>query len=184
MQVRSPVTRETQLAQRQQYRTGLWTRVDNDVTLSRAVGIARRSTGPAEAVGPGCRRGPPRAGRGGVEANTVKPLSKNRWPPLTLPSTSNLRIGSRSDPAQELPPQRSIAHRLPSGSISTPAVDPHARSSWSFPQPSMLLYGLGRSLIGTLPSRTAATSAGASAAAGSTSVSSKDSYWFDEDTPT
>jgi hypothetical protein len=64
-----------------------------------------------------------------------------------LPDESNLRIGGKFDPSQAngVPgfmsegganaPHRSATQTLvPSGSISTPLVEPHARPSGSFPQ--------------------------------------------------
>ena len=86
-------------------------------------------------------------------ASTCRPCGKRKRPaPIlatTRPAGSILRIGSRSDPAQLFEPHRSIAQTCrPSGSMSTPAVDPHVRPSGSSTQPSVVEYGLGRSLIG------------------------------------
>ena len=46
-------------------------------------------------------------------------------------------------------PQRSATHTLvPSGSMSTPLVEPHVRPSGSVPQFSIARYGLGAELVG------------------------------------
>src|ERR1700733_4455840 len=61
-----------------------------------------------------------------------------------LPAASNLMIGARAEPAQELAPQRSATHTLvPSRSMSTALVEPHARPSGSVAQFSIERYGLG-----------------------------------------
>ena len=85
--------------------------------------------------------------------STWIPCGKRKSPaPIavtTFPSGSILRIGSRSEPAQELPPHRSIAQMcLPSGSMSTPAVDPHWRPLGRSTQLSSLSYGSGSEFIG------------------------------------
>ena len=80
------------------------------------------------------------------------------------------RVGSTSDSAHELTPQRSPAQMCtPSMSTLTALTDPQERPSGSVPQSRMVSYGFGPSLIGS----TAACSGGpeaprwAAAAAGS-----------------
>src|SRR5215510_2711771 len=69
----------------------------------------------------------------------------------SLPFVSNFRIGSRSEPTQVFEPQRSIAQTvLPSGAMSTPAVEPHCRPLGSFAQLNTVLYGLGSLLTGSI----------------------------------
>src|SRR5947207_11106180 len=55
---------------------------------------------------------------------------------------SNLRIGSAFDVAHALAPRLSYAQTLPSGPMSTPAVEPHIRPSGSSPQ-FFTIVGLG-----------------------------------------
>src|SRR4030081_1645293 len=70
---------------------------------------------------------------------------------MSLPEVSNFRIGSRLEPTQVLVPQRSTAQTLlPSGAISTPAVEPQWRPSGIFAQSLIDWYGLGRLLFGWL----------------------------------
>src|SRR5882672_9184305 len=71
----------------------------------------------------------------------------------SLPDASNLRMVGRFDPTQVFAPHLSATQMdLPSGSISTALVAPHALSSGIFAQFSTVAYGLGRSLTGwTLP---------------------------------
>src|SRR5215471_20753121 len=79
----------------------------------------------------------------------------------SLPDSSNLRIGSRLDPSQAKGspgfycvgganvPQRSATHTLvPSGSISTPEVEPQVRPSGNLAQLSIVRYGLGAEFVG------------------------------------
>src|SRR5262249_10897962 len=78
----------------------------------------------------------------------------------SLPDASNLRIGSRLDPSQAKgspglycvgganAPQRSATHTLvPSGSISTPEVEPQVRPSGNLAQSSIERYGLGAEFV-------------------------------------
>src|ERR1035437_943743 len=58
-------------------------------------------------------------------------------------------MGSRFEPTQLFCPQRSATQMLvPSLSISTALVEPHARPSGSFAHPSIVWYGLGALLVG------------------------------------
>src|SRR5215475_643076 len=66
-----------------------------------------------------------------------------------FPEASNLSTGSRFEPPQELAPQRSATQTLaPSGSIHTPAVEPHVRPGGIFAQFSTERYGSGSELVG------------------------------------
>ena len=67
----------------------------------------------------------------------------------SAPVESNLRTGSRLEPAQLLAPHRSATQMLtPSRSISTALVEPQVRPSGILAQPSTVRYGLGWSLLG------------------------------------
>src|SRR5262245_12052133 len=79
------------------------------------------------------------------------------WPKLAtiLPLWSNLHtvwsgaISPLARSQQEFAWQRSATQMLrPSLSMSTALVEPHVRPSGSLAQPSIVLYGLGRSLVG------------------------------------
>ena len=83
----------------------------------------------------------------------------------SLPDASNFRIGSRFEPSQANGspglnadgganvPHRSASHTLvPSGSISTPAVEPQLRPSGILAQLSMERYGLGAEFVGAMVS--------------------------------
>src|ERR1700704_3154517 len=84
----------------------------------------------------------------------------------SLPEVSNFRIGSRLEPTQVLVPQRATAQKLlPSGAISTPAVEPQWRPSGIFAQSLIDWYGLGRLLVGWLSCAAKATPDRASTAA-------------------
>src|SRR6516162_3259468 len=99
--------------------------------------------------------------------STCSPCGNTNMPApndfTSLPDASNLRIGSRFDPSQlKTSPSRICdggmnpwaAHRsatqmlLPSGSMSTAAVEPQMRPSGILAQPSMVRYGLGAELVG------------------------------------
>src|SRR5713101_4838864 len=97
--------------------------------------------------------------------STWMPCGKSSSPApklfTSLPDESNLRIGGRFEPSQAngVPgfmsdgganaPQRSAIQTLvPSGSISTPLVEPHVRPSGIVPQLSTARYGLGAELVG------------------------------------
>jgi hypothetical protein len=99
--------------------------------------------------------------------STCSPCGNNSSPSpkafISLPDASNLRIGGRFEPSQAngVPgfisegganaPQRSATQTLlPSGSMSTPLVEPQLRPSGSFAQFSIAWYGLGAELVGAL----------------------------------
>ena len=100
----------------------------------------------------------------------------------TLPSGSSLTIGSTSDSAHELVPQRSPAQMCtPSTSTLTALTDPQVRPSGSVPQSRMVAKGLGRSLTASTaacagglvaPGRAGAASGAVVAVAGGAAVSS------------
>src|SRR5882672_11143882 len=88
-------------------------------------------------------------------ASTKMPCGKANIPLpkllTSLPEASNFRIGSRFEPTQVFEPQRSTAQTLlPSGAISTPAVEPHWRPPGICAQLEMDWYGLGRLFVGWL----------------------------------
>src|SRR5215213_5957350 len=69
-----------------------------------------------------------------------------------FPFASNFRIGSTFAESRQLfAPHRSATQMLvPSGSISTALVEPQVRPAGIFAQPSMVRYGLGKSLTGAI----------------------------------
>src|SRR5438094_5472273 len=86
---------------------------------------------------------------------------------IRLPDASKCRIGSSVGFSRHalLPPHRSaIQMLLPSLSISTALVDPHARPSGSLKKFSIVRYGVGRSLVGRSAPAAAAGTCGACAA--------------------
>src|SRR5262245_46858130 len=99
--------------------------------------------------------------------STCRPCGNSSSPSpkafTSLPDASNLRIGGRFEPshANGVPgfisegganaPQRSATQTLlPSGSMSTPLVEPQFRPVGSFAQFSIAWYGLGAELVGAL----------------------------------
>src|SRR5262245_35914791 len=84
--------------------------------------------------------------------STPMPCGKLKSPtpncPSNFPLASKCRMGFTFDPTQVLAPHRSYAQIVPSGATSTPAVDPHLRTSGSWPKLTPGLYGFCSSFFG------------------------------------
>ncbi len=89
--------------------------------------------------------------------STVIPCGKTNMPApklaSSLPDGSKCRIGDRFELEQVSPPQRSKTQTLlPSRSIATAVVPPHARPAGSWPNDVAAPNGSGRSMLGWVAS--------------------------------